>query len=201
MALRRDCPAFPTPLPRTRCVRTYTVSNGFDQVPAVARQLGLEVLLGLWIGRDSEHNEREIARGLKAVAENRAAIRAIVVGNEVLLRREQTREELAVLIRRVAEATGLPVTYAGVSEQAAIHRRDRLAAALRARSANEEVLLASCLVLAGERRQKTSAASTTLARPGTSLRNDRITSIRSSHHHGAESASHSGPRSSRSIRP
>jgi glucan 1,3-beta-glucosidase len=95
-------------------VRTYTVSDGFDQVPAVARELGLDVLLGVWIGRDREHNEGEIDLAIKAAAENRTAIRAIVVGNEVLLRREQTREELAVLIRRVAEATGLPVTYADV---------------------------------------------------------------------------------------
>ena len=99
---------------RTQCVRTYTVSEGFDQVPAVAGELGLEVLLGLWIGRDEAHNEREIARGIRIANAHRATIRAIVVGNEVLLRHEQTADELTVLIRRVATATGLPVTYADV---------------------------------------------------------------------------------------
>jgi glucan 1,3-beta-glucosidase len=99
---------------RTRCVRTYTVSEGFDQVPAVAGELGLEVLLGLWIGRDKSHNEREIARGIRVAREHRATIRAIVVGNEVLLRHELTADELSLLIRRVAKATGLPVTYADV---------------------------------------------------------------------------------------
>ena len=99
---------------RTHCVRTYTVSEGFDQVPAVADELGLEVLLGLWIGRDEAHNEQEIVRGIRIANVHRATISAIVVGNEVLLRYEQTAEELTVLIRRVAIATGLPVIYADV---------------------------------------------------------------------------------------
>ena len=60
------------------------------------------------------HNEREIARGIRIANTHRATIRAIVVGNEVLLRHEQTADELSVLIRRVAIATGLPVTYADV---------------------------------------------------------------------------------------
>ena len=99
---------------RTGCVRTYTVSEGFDQVPAVAREFGLEVLLGLWIGRDAIHNEREIELGVRTANAHRATIRALVVGNEVLLRREQTAAELSALIRRVATTTGMPVTYADV---------------------------------------------------------------------------------------
>ncbi len=37
---------------RFRCVRTYSVSQGLAEVPAVAETLGLQVLLGLWLGRD-----------------------------------------------------------------------------------------------------------------------------------------------------
>ena len=99
---------------RTDCVRTYTVSEGFDQVPAVAQELGLKVLLGIWIGGDAASNDREIALVAEIARRHRDTIRAIVVGNEVLLRHEQTPEQMAVLIRRVASATGLPVTYADV---------------------------------------------------------------------------------------
>lgn len=99
---------------RTGCVRTYTVSDGFDQVPAVARELGLEVILGAWIGREAEHNEREVALAIEVTNRHRDTIRAIVVGNEVLLRHELPPDELAALIRRVGTATGLPVTYADV---------------------------------------------------------------------------------------
>ncbi|MDH4105610.1 MAG: glycoside hydrolase family 17 [Gammaproteobacteria bacterium] len=101
---------------RTGCIRTYTVSEGFDQVPAVAREFGMHVLLGLWIGRDDAHNELEIARGILIAQQHRDVVRAVVVGNEVLLRHEQPPERLAAMLRRVAAATGLPVTYADVWE-------------------------------------------------------------------------------------
>ena len=99
---------------RTSCVRTYTVAEGHDLVPQVAQELGMQVLLGLWIGRDAAHNQRELARGIAAARRHRATVRAVVVGNEVLLRRELPPEQLAALIRRVAGATALPVTYADV---------------------------------------------------------------------------------------
>ncbi|MET0291568.1 MAG: hypothetical protein ABW136_04325, partial [Steroidobacteraceae bacterium] len=99
---------------RFRCVRIYSVSEGLDQVPAIARDLKLKVLLGLWIGRDSVHNQREIRDGLKISAEYRDVIEAIVVGNEVLLRRELSAGRLAQLIAQVDEGTDLPVTYADV---------------------------------------------------------------------------------------
>jgi exo-beta-1,3-glucanase (GH17 family) len=97
---------------RTGCVRTYTVSEGLDQVPAVAGELGLRVILGAWIGRDAEHNEKEVSRVIDVANRHRDTIRAIVVGNEVLLRHELPPVRLAALIMRVGEATGLPVTYA-----------------------------------------------------------------------------------------
>ena len=99
---------------RTPCVRTYTVAEGHDLVPGVAQELGMQVLLGLWIGADAAHNRRELARGIAVARQHRPAVRAIVVGNEVLLRGELTPAQLATLLRRVARATELPVTYADV---------------------------------------------------------------------------------------
>ena len=99
---------------RTSCVRTYTVAEGHDLVPAVAQELGMEVLLGLWLGRDALHNERELAHGIAVANRHRGTVRAIVVGNEVLLRHELTPGQLASLIRRVGVETRLPVTYADV---------------------------------------------------------------------------------------
>jgi len=99
---------------RYDCVRTYTVSDGMDQVPAIAAEFGLQVLVGVWIGRDPLLNEVEISRVVNVAREHRAVIRAIVVGNEVLLRHELTPTQLSGLIRRVGIETGLPVTYADV---------------------------------------------------------------------------------------
>lgn len=99
---------------RFRCIRIYAVSNGLDQIPPVARAVGLRVLLGLWIGPDPALNQKEIALGLTVARRDRDVIDAVIVGNEVLLRREQTPDRLATLIRQVKAGTDLPVTYADV---------------------------------------------------------------------------------------
>jgi exo-beta-1,3-glucanase (GH17 family) len=101
---------------RTGCVRTYSVDQGLAAVPALARKHGLRVLLGLWIGRDRAENERELARALEVLERDADAIDAVIVGNEVLLRRELPAAALADYIKRVQAATALPVTYADVWE-------------------------------------------------------------------------------------
>ena len=53
---------------RFGCVRIYSVNNGLAAVPGIAREVGLRVLLGLWIGPDPVMNQREIARGLQVAA-------------------------------------------------------------------------------------------------------------------------------------
>jgi glucan 1,3-beta-glucosidase len=101
---------------RFDCVRTYSVGQGMDQVPAIAQRDGMRVLLGIWLGRDPAANAREMALGIATARTHRAAIRAIVVGNEVLLRGELPASAIAADLDRVRAATGLPVTYADVWE-------------------------------------------------------------------------------------
>ena len=107
---------------RTSCVRTYSVDQGLDAVPRLARKHGMRVLLGLWIGRDDAENAREIARGLEVIGRDADAIDAVIVGNEVLLRRELPPAALRAYIDRVRGATRLPVTYADVWEFWLRHR-------------------------------------------------------------------------------
>lgn len=99
---------------RTHCVRTYSVLNGLDYVPVAARALNMRVLLGIWIGSNSAANEAELAKAVETANANRDVIDAVIVGNEVLLRREQTAEAMVTLLSRVHDATQLPVTYADV---------------------------------------------------------------------------------------
>jgi glucan 1,3-beta-glucosidase len=98
------------------CVRTYSVGQGLAAVPAVAEKLGMKVLLGIWLGRDRAENERELKLGIEVAKQHRGTVRAAIVGNEVLLRKELPVETLAGYIRRVKAATGLTVTYADVWE-------------------------------------------------------------------------------------
>ncbi len=97
------------------CVRTYSVAQGLDLVPAIAAHYSMQVLLGVWIGPDARANARQITHAI-AVARTAppGSIRAIVVGNEVLLRGDQPARVLLADLRTVHAATGLPVTYADV---------------------------------------------------------------------------------------
>ncbi len=101
---------------RFDCVRTYSVSAGLDVVPEIARAHGMKVLLGIWLSRTDSDNQKELAHGIEVANANRDVVRAVIVGNEVLLRGELPEQTLAAHIRRVGAATGLPVTYADVWE-------------------------------------------------------------------------------------
>jgi exo-beta-1,3-glucanase (GH17 family) len=101
---------------RFRCVRTYSVSEGLDEVPKVARQLGLKVMLGLWISSHAPSNDKEIAHGIALANQYSDVVTAVIVGNEVLLRREQTPAQMRALLERVRAGTSVPVTYADVWE-------------------------------------------------------------------------------------
>jgi glucan 1,3-beta-glucosidase len=100
----------------TGCVRTYGLDHGLDAVPAIARKLGLRVVLGAWIGRDAAANEIQLRRALDLAREYRDVVQLLVVGNEVLLRRELAPEALAALLARARRESAVPVAYADVWE-------------------------------------------------------------------------------------
>lgn len=102
--------------PYTACVRTYSMLGSQGDVLAAAAAAGMQVMVGIWIGADDTRNEREIAAALDIAHAHPEAVRAIVVGNEVLLRREMTGERLARIVRSVKARTSLPVTYADIFE-------------------------------------------------------------------------------------
>jgi exo-beta-1,3-glucanase (GH17 family) len=100
----------------TDCVRTYSTENGLDQVPEIARRLGLKVIQGLWLGSDRKKNRVRTDATVALAKQYRDTITAIVVGNEVLLRGELAAPDIAEVLREVKAATGTPVTYADVWE-------------------------------------------------------------------------------------
>ena len=100
----------------TECVRLYSVAQGLDQVPELARPLGMKVLLGAWIGYEKARNARELEHAIALANANTDVVHALIVGNEVLLRRERTEDEMRVLIRHAKANAKVPVTYADVWE-------------------------------------------------------------------------------------
>src|SRR3954467_8060817 len=100
----------------TECVRTYSIENGLDQVPAQAAKVGLKVIQGIWLSSNRLKNLAQIVTAVSLSKQYPGVITALVVGNEVLLRGEMTTADLAANIRSVKAQVTVPVTYADVWE-------------------------------------------------------------------------------------
>jgi exo-beta-1,3-glucanase (GH17 family) len=100
----------------TDCVRTYSVDDGLDNALQSARRHGLKVLHGIWVSNDREKTSRQVATTIEYAKAYPDVIKAIVVGNEVLLRGEMSAADLIALIRDVKAHVPMPVTYADVWE-------------------------------------------------------------------------------------
>jgi glucan 1,3-beta-glucosidase len=96
--------------PHTQWIRSFSCVDGNELIPQVAKEMGINTLVGAWLGHDHEKNESEIQRLIELAHAGYVDIAA--VGNEVLYREELSEEELIGYIRRVKEALpGIPVGY------------------------------------------------------------------------------------------
>ncbi|WP_035807109.1 MFS transporter [Lunatimonas lonarensis] len=96
--------------PHTQWIRSFSCTLGHEFIPKTAKANGLKTLVGAWIDRDTEQNEKEI-QALIHLA-NQGLVDMAAVGNEVLLRNELTETELLAYLARVKEALpGIPVGY------------------------------------------------------------------------------------------
>ena len=96
--------------PHIGWVRSFSCRLGHEFIPQVAKEMGLNTLVGAWLGSNLEKNEEEIEGLIKLAKDGYADICA--VGNEVLYRDDLTEEQLLDYIQRVKEALpGIPVGY------------------------------------------------------------------------------------------
>ncbi|SHF08746.1 Exo-beta-1,3-glucanase, GH17 family [Mariniphaga anaerophila] len=87
--------------PHTNWIRTFSCTDGNEQIPAIAKEYGLKVMVGAWLSDDKEKNEQEIENLVRVVKVGDADL--VAVGNEVLYREELTEEELLEYIFRVKQ--------------------------------------------------------------------------------------------------
>ena len=93
-----------------QAIRTYSMVFGQQQIPELAAKYDLSVAAGAWIGTNLERNEVELERLIQA-APRRNVVR-VMVGNEALLRRDVTVDELIAYIRRAKAKIWKPVSTA-----------------------------------------------------------------------------------------
>jgi glucan 1,3-beta-glucosidase len=98
------------------CVRIYSVDQGLENVVPIAAKLGLKVLQGFWISQNAAKTAVQMEAAIDIANRYSDTVRAIVVGNEVLLRGDMSAPDLAAMIRAVKSRVNVPVTYADVWE-------------------------------------------------------------------------------------
>jgi exo-beta-1,3-glucanase (GH17 family)/cellulose synthase/poly-beta-1,6-N-acetylglucosamine synthase-like glycosyltransferase len=94
----------------TRRLRTYSSLENTTVIP-LAGFRGMKITNGIWLDRDLEKNEREIAAGIELARQYKNVERTIV-GNETLYRKNMTPESLIPILDAVKKATRKPVSTA-----------------------------------------------------------------------------------------
>jgi glucan 1,3-beta-glucosidase len=96
--------------PFSKWVRSFSCIEGNEHIPRIAKENGMQTLVGAWLGNDFEHNEQEIESLITLAKEGCVDIAA--VGNEVMYRGDLTENQLLEYIKRVKEAIpNIPVGY------------------------------------------------------------------------------------------
>lgn len=89
----------------TNYIRIYSSTGPASEILSAAQAAHLCVSLGIWLGRDAKANAAEIAAGIR-LAKSSPAVRSVIVGNEVLLRRDLPLARLLADIGKVRAALG-----------------------------------------------------------------------------------------------
>lgn len=85
----------------TKWVRSFSCSDGHEYIPVAAKERGLNVMAGAWIGNDKERNKLEIDTLAKLA--NAGQVDIAVVGNEALMRGDISVDELVSYIEKLKE--------------------------------------------------------------------------------------------------
>jgi exo-beta-1,3-glucanase (GH17 family) len=98
------------------CVRTYGVSAGLELVPEVVKKLGMRLRLGAWLSANAIENRRELDLAMALTHRYSDVIDVLIVGNEVLLRKDLSAKELSSYLVSARKGSAVPISYADVWE-------------------------------------------------------------------------------------
>jgi len=96
--------------PYTKWIRSFSCTDGNENIPRIAHEYGIKTLVGAWLGTNENINEAEITNLIKLAKDGHADI--VAVGNEVMYRGDLSEDELIAYIHRVKkELPDIPVGY------------------------------------------------------------------------------------------
>jgi len=96
----------------TKRIRTYGVNDILFEIAGLCNKNKLECYIGAWISKEHIENEKEIRRLLKIPDLKLEYVKGLVVGNEVLCRGDMSVKDYSTLVKKVNDATDIPVGIA-----------------------------------------------------------------------------------------
>lgn len=96
--------------PYTQWIRMFSSTKGHENIPRIAKEMGMKTMSGAWIDTDKENNEKEIQNLIDNV--NNGYVDIAVIGNESIYRNDISEAELIAYIERVKAAitVNIPVS-------------------------------------------------------------------------------------------
>ena len=96
--------------PYVRWIRTFSCIEGHEHSPRIAREYGLQTMVGVDLGPDLDDNETQLAAGIEIAQAGDADI--LVIGNENMLREDLSEAQLLDYIARAKAAVpDVPVSF------------------------------------------------------------------------------------------
>jgi exo-beta-1,3-glucanase (GH17 family) len=97
-------------------IRTFGTTNGLEKIPKLAKERGLNVIVGIWLNNNINTNAEQIASGISIA--NAGYADKLIVGCEALLRNELPASKIIEYINEVKQACPtIPVSYADITSK------------------------------------------------------------------------------------
>ena len=85
--------------PYTDWIRSFSCTEGNEEIPRIAREFGIQSMVGAWLGDDPEINKKEIENLIEIT--NQGYVDIAAVGNEVMLRGDLNEDQLLDFLQQV----------------------------------------------------------------------------------------------------
>lgn len=107
----------------TESIRTYGSVGTPGLVPNLCERVGIYCYPGAWLGKYKTENEKEIQAVINIGKSGFSRVKGIIVGNEVLLRKDMNEQGLFDCIRKVKKDVDVPVSTAEIWSTWLDHKR------------------------------------------------------------------------------
>jgi GPH family glycoside/pentoside/hexuronide:cation symporter len=110
--------------PHTSWIRMFSSTKGHENIPKLAKEIGMKTISGAWINEDEEQNEIEITNLINNI--NNGYVDIAAVGNECIYKGSIEEEKLIALIQRVKQSITVDIPVATVDVYYEFMKRPKL---------------------------------------------------------------------------